>query len=61
MESDILLKYHASEHPIALQIGGDVPTEMAQCAQIVEELGYDEINLNIGCPSPRVTSGFEPV
>ena len=54
---DILLTYHSSEHPIALQIGGDVPSEMAQCAKIAEEWGYDEINLNIGCPSPRVTSG----
>jgi tRNA-dihydrouridine synthase A len=54
---DLLLGYDLSEHPIALQIGGDDPREMAQCAKIAQDFGYDEVNLNIGCPSPRVTSG----
>lgn len=54
---DLLLGYDDSEHPIALQIGGDNPKEMAQCAKIAEDYGYDEVNINIGCPSPRVTSG----
>jgi tRNA-dihydrouridine synthase A len=46
-----------SEHPLALQIGGDNPQDLAKCAQIAEEFGYDEINLNVGCPSSRVQSG----
>lgn len=54
---DLLLGYDSSEHPISLQIGGDNPKEMAECAKIAQEYGYDEVNLNIGCPSPRVTSG----
>ena len=54
---DVLLQYDSSEHPVALQIGGDDPKEMATCAKIAEDFGYDEVNINIGCPSPRVTSG----
>jgi tRNA-dihydrouridine synthase A len=54
---DILLAYDPEEHPIALQLGGDEPAELAECARIAEDLGYDEVNLNCGCPSDRVQSG----
>jgi tRNA-dihydrouridine synthase A len=46
-----------AEHPISLQIGGDNPQDLAQCAQIAEDFGYDEVNLNVGCPSSRVQNG----
>lgn len=51
------LQYSADEHPIALQLGGSDPDALAKCAQIAEERGYDEINLNVGCPSDRVQNG----
>ena len=46
-----------SEHPVALQLGGSDPAALAECAHIGAEYGYDEINLNVGCPSDRVQSG----
>ncbi len=52
-----LLAYDDCEHPLALQVGGDDPAELAECARIAEGYGYDEINLNVGCPSPRVQTG----
>ncbi len=52
-----LLDYNSEEHPVALQLGGSDPQELAQAAQIGAERGYDEINLNVGCPSDRVQSG----
>ncbi|MFI4968612.1 MAG: tRNA dihydrouridine(20/20a) synthase DusA [Lysobacterales bacterium] len=52
-----LLGFDAAEHPLALQLGGSEPDELAQAARIGAELGYDEINLNVGCPSDRVQSG----
>jgi tRNA-dihydrouridine synthase A len=52
-----LLGFDQDEHPLALQIGGDNPQDLAKCAQIAEEFGYDEVNLNVGCPSSRVQSG----
>src|SRR5438552_2977945 len=52
-----LLGYDASEHPVALQLGGSEPRDLATCAQIGEDFGYDEINLNVGCPSDRVQEG----
>ena len=52
-----LLGYDQKEHPIALQIGGSDPSALAECARIGEDYGYDEINLNVGCPSDRVQSG----
>ncbi|NJN24127.1 MAG: tRNA dihydrouridine(20/20a) synthase DusA [Acaryochloridaceae cyanobacterium RL_2_7] len=52
-----LLDYSPAEHPIALQVGGDDPEELALCARVAEDWGYDEINLNVGCPSSRVQSG----
>ena len=52
-----LLDFYSIEHPISLQIGGDNPTLLAEAARMGEDWGYDEINFNVGCPSPRVTSG----
>src|SRR4051795_8387163 len=52
-----LLGFDASEHPVALQLGGSQPDELAAAARIGEDFGYDEINLNVGCPSDRVTDG----
>lgn len=54
---DRLLDFSAVEHPIALQIGGSDPCELAQATRIAGAWGYDEINLNVGCPSDRVQSG----
>jgi len=51
------LRFDESEHPVALQLGGSDPAELAQCARVGEQWGYDEINLNVGCPSDRVQSG----
>jgi tRNA-dihydrouridine synthase A len=51
------LRFHESEHPLALQLGGSDPGALAKCAELAEQYGYDEINLNIGCPSDRVQSG----
>jgi tRNA-dihydrouridine synthase A len=51
------LDFNEAEHPVALQLGGSDPTELAQCARIGERWGYDEINLNCGCPSERVQKG----
>ena len=51
------LRYDASEHPIALQLGGSDPVELAEACRIAATYGYDEINLNVGCPSDRVQSG----
>src|SRR5476649_2807545 len=50
------LKFDALEHPVALQLGGSDPAALAQCARMGVEHGYDEINLNVGCPSDRVKS-----
>ena len=52
-----LLGYNTQEHPLVLQTGGDNPEELARVAKIAEEWGYDEININVGCPSERVKSG----
>jgi len=51
------LRFNASEHPVALQLGGSDPAELAHCARLGERYGYDEINLNCGCPSERVQHG----
>ncbi|MGL4206075.1 MAG: tRNA dihydrouridine(20/20a) synthase DusA [Aeromonadaceae bacterium] len=51
------LAYHEAEHPLALQLGGSDPAALAQCAKIAEARGYDEVNLNVGCPSDRVQNG----
>jgi tRNA-dihydrouridine synthase A len=52
-----LLGFDPAEHPVALQLGGAEPRELAKAARVGEETGYDEINLNVGCPSDRVQSG----
>jgi tRNA-dihydrouridine synthase A len=56
-DRDRFLRYSDEEHPIALQLGGSEPDDLATCAAIGEEYGYDEINLNCGCPSDRVQKG----
>lgn len=52
-----LLDFDAAEHPVAVQLGGSEPDELAEAAKICADWGYDEINLNVGCPSDRVQSG----
>lgn len=51
------LKYSDEEHPVALQLGGSNPNDLAHCAKLAQERGYDEVNLNVGCPSDRVQNG----
>src|SRR5687768_14356763 len=51
------LAFNDAEHPVALQLGGSEPADLAHCARLGEQYGYDEINLNIGCPSERVQRG----
>jgi len=50
-------EFSPQEHPLAIQLGGNDPAELSECARIAEQSGYDEINLNIGCPSDRVKNG----
>ncbi len=52
-----LIGYDPAEHPVALQLGGSEPSRMADAARIAADMGYDEINMNVGCPSDRVQSG----
>lgn len=52
------LRYNDSEHPLALQLGGSVPADLAACARLAEQAGYDEVNLNVGCPSDRVQNNM---
>ena len=52
-----LLTFDPAEHPVAVQLGGSDPAELAEAARMAEEEGYDEVNLNVGCPSDRVQSG----
>ena len=56
-DAQYLLQHSQGEHPVALQLGGSNPVELAEAAVLAEEAGYDEINLNVGCPSDRVQSG----
>jgi len=51
------LEFHPAEHPLGVQLGGSDPDELAACARLAGDYGYDEINLNIGCPSDRVQTG----
>lgn len=51
------LAYNQAEHPLALQLGGSDPSDMARCARMAEDYGYDEVNINVGCPSDRVRNG----
>jgi len=55
---DRLIGFSEVEHPVALQLGGSEPVKLARAARIAEDYGYDEINLNVGCPSDRVRSGI---
>ena len=55
---DRFLRYHQDEHPIALQLGGSNAADLASCARVAEDWGYDEVNLNCGCPSDRVQNGM---
>ena len=52
-----LIGFDPAEHPVALQLGGSDPVALVQCARIGADFGYDEINLNVGCPSDRVQEG----
>lgn len=51
------LSYNQQEHPVALQLGGSDPSDMARCTVLAQEYGYDEVNINVGCPSDRVKNG----
>ncbi len=51
------LQFNAAEHPLAFQLGGSNPHDLAACARLIEDYGYDEVNLNVGCPSDRVQNG----
>ncbi|SMF57866.1 tRNA-U16,U17-dihydrouridine synthase [Alteromonadaceae bacterium Bs31] len=51
------LNFNKEEHPVALQLGGSIPSDLAECARMAEDWGYDEVNLNCGCPSDRVQVG----
>jgi tRNA-dihydrouridine synthase A len=51
------LAHDPAEHPVAIQLGGSEPADLARCARMAEDAGYDEVNLNVGCPSDRVQSG----
>ncbi|OUR62885.1 tRNA dihydrouridine(20/20a) synthase DusA [Bermanella sp. 47_1433_sub80_T6] len=55
---DRFLQYNEQEHPVALQLGGSKPEELAQCAKIAQDYLYDEVNLNVGCPSDRVQNNM---
>src|SRR5471032_1644228 len=52
------LQHNEAEHPLALQLGGSVPADLAACARMAQEAGYDEVNLNVGCPSDRVQNNM---
>jgi len=52
------LEFSSEEHPVAIQLGGSNPANLAECAKMAEQHGYDEVNLNVGCPSDRVKSGM---
>jgi tRNA-dihydrouridine synthase A len=56
-DAESLLRYEESEHPIAIQLGGNDPDLMAEAARRAADAGYDEVNINVGCPSDRVQSG----
>jgi tRNA-dihydrouridine synthase A len=57
-DSERFLRYHQDEHPLALQLGGSVPADLAACARMAQDVGYDEVNLNVGCPSDRVQNNM---
>ena len=57
-DQERFLNYHEAEHPVALQLGGSDPVDLARCSQLAQQWGYDEVNLNCGCPSDRVQNGM---
>ena len=57
-DADRFLRHDEAEHPLALQLGGSVPGDLAICAKMAEAAGYDEVNLNVGCPSDRVQNNL---
>lgn len=57
-EPERFLQFDTAEHPVALQLGGSNPDELTQCARMAEDYGYDEVNLNVGCPSDRVQNNM---
>lgn len=57
-DRDRYLSFNPAEHPIALQLGGSDPHDLVECAKMAQDHGYDEVNLNVGCPSNRVQSGM---
>ncbi len=57
-DSARFLRHDEAEHPLALQLGGSVPADLAVCAKMAEDAGYDEVNLNVGCPSDRVQNNL---
>ncbi|MGI9317683.1 MAG: tRNA dihydrouridine(20/20a) synthase DusA [bacterium] len=57
-DRDRFLGFDQSEHPLAIQLGGSDPAQLSLCARLAQERGYDEINLNVGCPSDRVKNGM---
>ena len=56
-DKEKLLGFEDQEHPVACQLGGSDPEALAICAKVVEDFGYDEVNLNVGCPSDRLIRG----
>lgn len=57
-DTERFLAYNTSEHPLALQLGGSNPADLATCSKLAEQAGYDEVNLNVGCPSDRVQNNM---
>jgi len=57
-DAERFLRHDEAEHPLALQLGGSVPKDLATCAKMAEAVGYDEVNLNVGCPSDRVQNNM---
>jgi tRNA-dihydrouridine synthase A len=57
-DHDRFLRHNEAEHPLALQLGGSVPLDLAACARMAQDHGYDEVNLNVGCPSDRVQNNM---
>ena len=57
-DAERFLRHDETEHPLALQLGGSTPADMAVCARMAQEAGYDEVNLNVGCPSDRVQNNM---
>ena len=57
-DRDRFLRHDEAEHPLALQLGGSNPADLATCARMAQEVGYDEVNLNVGCPSDRVQNNM---